>query len=198
MSYLRVQSRSRMENMSQLREHANAFPIEDIGVAQGNSLSPLLGNLFLYDFDSELNKKPDVRCIRYIDDFIVLAPTKNAPENAFAKAQHILAKLGLSVSRDNATGCGNGNNQVSRHQPSNGFIRPSRKAQERVLASIDSTLTESRMAFRDTRERESFQGIDRCLSLYEKWAASCRAGANTTDSAMTQSVSSASINKSKH
>ena len=38
-----------LENMAQLREAANAFPIEDIGVAQGNSLSPLLGNLILYD-----------------------------------------------------------------------------------------------------------------------------------------------------
>ena len=46
-----------LENMAQLREHATAFPIEDIGVAQGNSLSPLLGNLFLYEFDLELNKR---------------------------------------------------------------------------------------------------------------------------------------------
>lgn len=64
-----------LANMAQLREHAKAFPIEDIGVAQGNSLSPLLGNLFLYDFDQEFNKRPAVRCIRYIDDFIILAPS---------------------------------------------------------------------------------------------------------------------------
>ena len=84
--------------MAQLREHANAFPIEDIGVAQGNSLSPLLGNLFLYEFDLELNKRPDVRCIRYIDDFIILAPTKEVAENTFAKASICLQKLGMSVS----------------------------------------------------------------------------------------------------
>lgn len=83
-----------LENMTQLREYANAFPIEDIGVAQGNSLSRLLGNLFLYEFDLELNKRPDVRCIRYIDDFIILAVSKEIAESAFAKAVQMLEKLG--------------------------------------------------------------------------------------------------------
>ena len=32
---------------------------------------------------------------------------------------------------------------------SNGFIRPGKKAQKRILASIDSTLMESRNAFRE-------------------------------------------------
>lgn len=32
-------------NMAQLTERAEAFPIEDVGVAQGNSLSPLLGDV---------------------------------------------------------------------------------------------------------------------------------------------------------
>lgn len=138
-----------LENMAQLREHANAFPIEDIGVAQGNSLSPLLGNLYLYDFDLELNKRADVRCIRYIDDFIILAADKGIAENTFAKAQHMLTKLGMSVSP--------GKTQRATIDEGfeflgiellNGFIRPSRKAQKRVLASIDSTLMKSRNAFR--------------------------------------------------
>ena len=76
-----------LENMAQLRERAKAFPIEDIGVAQGNSLSPLLGNLFLYDFDQEFNKRPGVRCIRYIDDFIILAPSQEIAEITFVEAQ---------------------------------------------------------------------------------------------------------------
>jgi RNA-directed DNA polymerase len=138
-----------LENMTQLREHANAFPIEDIGVAQGNSLSPLLGNLFLYEFDQELNKRPDVRCIRYIDDFIILAPSKEIAENTFAKAVHMLEKLGMTVSR--------GKTQRAAIEEgfeflgidlSNGFIRPAKKARERLLASIESTFTDSRDAFR--------------------------------------------------
>jgi RNA-directed DNA polymerase len=141
-----------LENMAQLRDHANAFPIEDIGVAQGNSLSPLLGNLFLFDFDFALNMRPDVRCIRYIDDFIILAPRKELAENAFAKAKRILEKLGMSVSPDE--------NKTQRAaieagfeflgiDLSNGFIRPTRKAQERLIGSVELTLKESRIAFRE-------------------------------------------------
>lgn len=138
-----------LDNMAQLREHAKAFPIEDIGVAQGNSLSPLLGNLFLYDFDYELNLLPDIRCIRYIDDFIILAPNGLIAETAFAKARQMLRDLGMSVST--------GKTQ-RRHVEegfeflgvdlSNGFIRPCKTSQVRMLASIDSTLSESRKAFR--------------------------------------------------
>lgn len=139
-----------LENMAQLREHANAFPVEDIGVAQGNSLSPLLGNLFLYNFDLELNKRSDVRCIRYIDDFIILAPDKGVAENTFAKAQHMLSNLGMRISptKTQRATIEEGFDFLG-IDLSNGFIRPSRKAQERVLASIDSTLMESRKAFRE-------------------------------------------------
>ena len=139
-----------LENMAQLREHANAFPIEDIGVAQGNSLSPLLGNLFLYDFDSKLNMRPDVRCIRYIDDFIILAPTKELAENTFAKAKRMLEKLGMSASPDKTQRAAiEAGFEFLGIDLSNGFIRPTKKAQERVLASIESTLNESRIAFRE-------------------------------------------------
>jgi RNA-directed DNA polymerase len=107
----------------------------------------------LYEFDSELNKRPDVRCIRYIDDFIILAPSREVAENTFAKAVHMLEKLGMNVSH-------NKTQRASIEEGfeflgidlSNGFIRPCKKAQERVLSSIDCTLTESREAFREHRK----------------------------------------------
>jgi RNA-directed DNA polymerase len=137
-----------LENMAQLREAANAFPIEDIGVAQGNSLSPLLGNLILYDFDSELNRAPDVRCIRYIDDFIILAPNKNVALNFYNKAQHMLSHLGMSVS-DPKTHKGSVRDgfEFLGIELANGLIRPSKDAQARVLASIESSLADSHKAF---------------------------------------------------
>jgi retron-type reverse transcriptase len=154
-----------LENMAQLREHAIAFPIEDIGVAQGNSLSPLLGNLLLYDFDLKMNERGDVRCFRYIDDFIILAPTKEIAENAFAKAKGMLAKLEMTVS-ENKT-------QRARIEEgfeflgidlSNGFIRPSKKSRERVIASIDKNIMQSRVAF---REHTKTGKLERNLSLLE-------------------------------
>jgi len=139
-----------LENMTQLREDAKAFPIEDIGVAQGNSLSPLLGNLLLYDFDLELNKRSDVRCIRYIDDFIVLAPNKGMAENTFSKARHMLKELGMDVSPDKTQRATVEEGfEFLGIELSNGFIRPSRKAQERILTSIELTLMESWKAFRE-------------------------------------------------
>jgi retron-type reverse transcriptase len=166
-----------LENMTQLREHANAFPIEDIGVAQGNSLSPLLGNLFLYDFDLELNKRTDVRCVRYIDDFIILAPSKEIAENTFAKAVHMLGKLGLSVSGDKTQRAAVEEGfEFLGIDISNGFIRPSRKAQERMLASIDSTLVESRKAFREHTRTGEFantqsllESLRRVSSVMQGW-----------------------------
>lgn len=83
-----------LENMAQLRYAAAAFPIQDIGVAQANSPSPLLGNIIIYEFDKELNKDRDVRCIRYIDDFIIIAPSKSIASNTYQKALHILKKTG--------------------------------------------------------------------------------------------------------
>jgi retron-type reverse transcriptase len=166
-----------LDNMTQLREHANAFPIEDIGVAQGNSLSPLLGNLFLYEFDMELNKRPDVRCIRYIDDFIVLAPSKEVAENVFAKAVHMLEKLGMSVSDDKTQRAAIEEGfEFLGIDLSNGFVRPSKKAQERVLASIESMLTESREAFRKHRKTGDLaadlsllESLDRVRGVMQGW-----------------------------
>ena len=62
--------------MQELQGYVHDFQSGDIGVAQGNSLSPLLGNLLLKDFDSAMNSLPNIRCIRFIDDFIILGPNK--------------------------------------------------------------------------------------------------------------------------
>jgi RNA-directed DNA polymerase len=142
-----------LENMAQLREYSGAFPIEDIGVAQGNSLSPLLGNLYLYDFDLQMNEKSDVRCIRYIDDFVILAPTKEAAENMFSKARSLLKILGLETSPDKTQrGTVENGFEFLGIELANGLIRPSRNAQARILESIESVLNGSRNGFRKHRK----------------------------------------------
>ena len=158
-----------LENMAQLRGHAKAFPIEDIGVAQGNSLSPLLGNLILYDFDRELNKKPDVRCIRYIDDFIILAPSKEIAENTFSKAKHLLAKHNMSVSEAKTQRA-----QIKHGfeflgiDVSNGLLRPGKKSQRRMIESVKATLHESRKAMRAHKAPEGFHPSKSLLSSLRK------------------------------
>jgi RNA-directed DNA polymerase len=53
-----------LANLAELREKASAFPTHDIGVAQGNALSPLLGNIILSDFDEAMNEG-DCTCLRH-------------------------------------------------------------------------------------------------------------------------------------
>lgn len=152
-----------LENMAELRSHKDAFPIEDIGVAQGNSLSPLLGNIILYSFDRELNAKRDVRCIRYIDDFIIIAPSKSVAENTFGRAQHLLSALGMSVSPSKTQkALVKDGFEFLGIELVNGFIRPAKKSRDRMIASVKQALAESTRAMRDLKKTGH---LDRAMSL---------------------------------
>lgn len=138
-----------LSNMAELREKAAAFPIEEIGVAQGNSLSPLLGNIILAAFDNKMNEG-DCRCIRYIDDFIILAPTARAANARLKKATALLAELGMELSPEKSS---KGALPVSdgfeflgiEIRP--GIIRPAAKAQRKVVQSIATEFKDTRKSF---------------------------------------------------
>jgi len=138
-----------LENMSSLRERAKLFPIEEIGVAQGNSLSPLLGNIILARFDAEMNEG-DCRCIRYIDDFIILAPSARAANARLRNATRLLGNLGMRLSPEKTL---NGARNIAEGieflgiSIAPGLIRPTTKAQTRFIQSIKNTLEESRKSF---------------------------------------------------
>ena len=131
-----------LSNLDQLGEDRNSFPIYDIGVAQGSCLSPLIGNILLCEFDRAMNSG-DIVCIRYVDDFLILAPTKKAANAAFKRANKQLAQHGLAA-YDPAT-----NRDKAEHgETLNGFsflgcdvrpgmIRPNKKSQKNLLSSID-------------------------------------------------------------
>jgi len=77
-------------------DDVSLFPIHDEGVAQGSCLSPLLCNLLLAEFDRRMNARGIVT-IRYIDDFLVLAPSRARAFKAFDSARDYLSTLGLEV-----------------------------------------------------------------------------------------------------
>ncbi len=83
-----------LENASSLGDELEHFPIEDTGVAQGSALSPLIGNILLKNFDIQMNGR-GITCIRYIDDFVILAPNQKKALSAFKAAKKLLADLGL-------------------------------------------------------------------------------------------------------
>lgn len=77
-------------------EDIHLFPIADDGVAQGSSLSPLICNYLLRDFDRSLNQR-GIICIRYIDDFILFGSTRSNTQKAFGKALSMLQQFGLDA-----------------------------------------------------------------------------------------------------
>jgi retron-type reverse transcriptase len=137
-----------LSNMAQLKEKAEAFPTHEIGVAQGYSLSPLLGNILLYEFDKVMNEG-DCRCIRYIDDFIILAPTKVAAKARMAKARKNLAEFGMILSPEKSSKepiAVEDKFEFLGIEFNNGFIRPNQKSRGRLLAQLDEVLDGSASA----------------------------------------------------
>lgn len=81
-------------NLNELRAYQHLFPKQDVGVAQGSALSPLMGNILLSDFDKNLNSGV-CTCIRYIDDFVILGPTKADVEKSFSQAIGLLKQFDM-------------------------------------------------------------------------------------------------------
>ena len=87
-------TRIEIENLEALGEHGALFPDAQLGVAQGNSLSTLLGNALLRGFDEAMNGR-GITCLRYVDDVLFLGPRAAPVKKAFAAATGRLAELGL-------------------------------------------------------------------------------------------------------
>lgn len=76
------------------------------GVPQGSCLSPLFGNIFLYELDQKMEENKDITYVRYIDDIIILSSDKKFVKRAFDKIlKPELEKLGLSISPSKTTQC---------------------------------------------------------------------------------------------
>jgi retron-type reverse transcriptase len=148
MSLFRQAIHVELSNLARLREHADRFPTEDIGVAQGSALSPLLGNIILANFDRQMNDG-DCRCIRYIDDFIVLGPSDSAVMARLRLAKRILGALGMSFALDKTSPHAipvTGSFQFLGIEFHNGLIRPASKARTKLLASLRATFEQGRKA----------------------------------------------------
>jgi RNA-directed DNA polymerase len=137
-----------LENLATLRQHAREFPIEEIGVAQGSSLSPLLGNLLLAEFDQQMNAGA-CRCLRYIDDFIILAPDKKTGIGCFRLGRQLLESHGLETSLEKTSkGSVRDGFQFLGIDMGNGIISPSKEARTRLIQKIRDTMDASARAFR--------------------------------------------------
>ncbi len=164
LGFLRSAVDVELENLALLKEKAAEFPTEEIGVAQGNSISPLMGNIALAAFDRAMNEG-DCRCIRYIDDFIIMAPTVKAANARLRQAVTLLSHLGMELSPEKSSKGGasvdNGFDFLG-ITICPGLIRPSLKAQKRFIDSVAGIVTASQQAMIGIKNG---QPLDRDRSL---------------------------------
>ena len=129
-----------LQNLADLESEADLFPLYEIGVAQGCSLSPLLGNLLLFEFDQRMNAG-GCSCLRYVDDFIILAPNNIEAEKQFSLAVGLLRTHGLTTSGEKTF-----KGQVANGfeflgiEINNGAIRPSKESRKRLLGKIQKAI----------------------------------------------------------
>lgn len=69
------------------------------GLNLGNSLSPVLANLMLDDFDAQLHAF-GIEQVRYADDFLLLCKTEQAAQHAKHLVEQLLATQGLTLNTD--------------------------------------------------------------------------------------------------
>jgi RNA-directed DNA polymerase len=168
-----------LENARALWRHKEEFPYGDIGVAQGNCLSPFLGNLILSDFDRAMNQG-DCRCIRYIDDIIIIAPSGRAASSRFRLASRLLCELGMNFAADKSSKL-----PIPISQPfeylgiefSAEGIRPSRKSRKSIVKRTEEAAAESLQMMRKAGEPETFDNrfsipktLNRISGMSKGWA----------------------------
>lgn len=69
------------------------------GTPQGGVISPLLANVYLNELDWEWDLH-GIRFVRYADDFLLFAKSKEAIDNAAALTKVKLTELGLEISKE--------------------------------------------------------------------------------------------------
>ena len=144
-----------LSNEDEIRADLDLFPTGDEGVPQGSALSALCANIILSAFDSQLNGR-GVTTIRYLDDFVILAPTKAAAEKAWSSALKLLSEVGLSAhDPEKQTG------KASKGEVTKGFdflsfsindhsAVPSKEAQTKLLENIRKVIREAKKGIEKT------------------------------------------------
>lgn len=134
-------------NAAELAAMKEELPEEERGVAQGFGLASLFGDVALADFDAELNGR-GIRCIRYVDEFLLLGESERKVVKAFESALHILVRLGMQAHDPKA---GSGLAAQGRTDRSfdflgcsiqRGLVRPGHKATKRLLDKVAGRLSE--------------------------------------------------------
>lgn len=70
------------------------------GTPQGGVISPLLANIYLHAFDTEVRRRDLGVLVRYADDFVIMTRTPRQAKVALDGAREILGSMGLKLHPD--------------------------------------------------------------------------------------------------
>ncbi len=181
-----------LENREELEERNlfKLFPDPDIGVAQGSALSALAGNIALHSFDARMNER-GISCIRYIDDFILLGPSKAKVMSAYRSARAILKAMDMEVydlrdvkaRNDGKVDDGNIHNGTDflGYRISGRSLEPSRAARKKFLTKLDMVVKDAKREMKAAAEgmssshrRRYHQSMVELHSIVWSWSQSFR------------------------
>lgn len=136
-----------LANQVELGHLIGLFPDQFTGLPQGHALSALLGNLLLGELDAAVNTDRAAG-LRYLDDFIILAPDRKVAWTVFRRARAVLNRRGLSCYAPGESGkAAEGSTQRMFEflgcEMSPTFVRPSRTSRRRLLSNVRELLNES-------------------------------------------------------
>lgn len=148
--------KTELANEEEVRDFLTLFPLQEIGVPQGSSLSALVANILLRDFDLELNTR-GITCVRYLDDFVILGRSQRAVELAWRRGAQILTNLGLEyhdpAARSAKASKGHireGFDFLSYHF-SSAHLYPSNEAQRKLIQDLTITIRDAKKAIIESR-----------------------------------------------
>jgi retron-type reverse transcriptase len=168
-----------LANARALWRHKDEFPYGDIGVAQGNCLSPFLGNLLLSDFDQKMNEG-DCSCLRYIDDIIILAPSGQAASARLRLARRLLGRHGMQLSEAKTSPAPiqvTGNFDYLGIEFHSKQTRPAAKARKSILARVEGVAAKSLLRMKTCSDVATFdpklsvpKTLNRMAGMAKGWA----------------------------
>lgn len=158
-----------LANEDKLGEEIKWFPTSETGIAQGSPLSPLLGNILLYEFDKKFNSH-GITCVRFIDDFVLIGKEPNV-KKAFSSAKKFLSNLNLqchdptdpNTPKEKAQhGLRNKEFVFLGYSMSHEVIRPSEKAVSSLLEKIEVKIAQGKKSITKCQaEHNSFASQNR-------------------------------------
>jgi RNA-directed DNA polymerase len=141
------------------------FPT-DRGTPQGGIISPLLANAALNGLEELLRKEtvrmwcrekvyPKINLVRYADDFVITAKSKEIAERVTGMVRHFMAERGLQLSDEKTviTHVSEGIDflgwNFKKYRNGKVLTKPSKKSQQKVLEKIRTVINSHRGAKQD-------------------------------------------------